>query len=74
MRRRRNLKLERDLNLDTKMMQIIAQSPIIQNGLKVNNDNELYTLNLRSQIKEERRFVEKCLLIKDKISKKESDN
>ncbi len=74
MRRRRNLKLERDLNLDTKMMQIIAQSPIIQNGLKVNNDNELYTLNLRSQIQEERRFVEKCLLIKDKISKKESDN
>ncbi len=56
------------------MMQIIAQSPIIQNGLKVNNDNELYTLNLRSQIQEERRFVEKCLLIKDKISKKESDN
>lgn len=50
MRKRRNIKLERDLNLDTNMMQIIAQSPIIQNGLKVNNDNELYTLNLRSQI------------------------
>ena len=43
MKRRRKLKLESDLNLDTKLMQIIAQSPIIQNGSKVNNDNEMYT-------------------------------
>ena len=73
MKRRKNLKLERDLNLDSKIMQSIAQSPIIYNGLKVNNDNEMYRLSLRSKIQEERKLVEKCMLIKDRISKRESD-
>ena len=73
MKRRKNLKLERDLNLDTKIMQSIAQSPTIHNGLKVNNDNEMYRLSLKSKIQEERKLVEKCMLIKDRISKRESD-
>ena len=73
MKRRKNLKLERDLNLDTKIMQSIAQRPIIHNGLKVNNDNEMYRLSLKSKIQEERKLFEKCMLIKDRISKRESD-